>query len=138
MHNLTQVLSGGTETALDQLNAAKFLSQRSAAHERRLIDTAGVVFEGRDRAGQLRAIFGGGRYDRLLSTFGGQAQPCAGFGFGDCVIMELLQDKGLVPQLPHKARQLCLYEANLLKFHAIHCPFLSLAHSKPCCPQDLG
>ena len=64
---------------------------------------AGVVFEGRDRAGQLRAIFGGGRYDRLLSTFGGQAQPCAGFGFGDCVILELLQDKGLVPQLPHKA-----------------------------------
>ena len=67
--------------------------------------TAGVVFEGRDRAGQLRAIFGGGRYDRLLSTFGGQAQPCAGFGFGDCVIMELLQDRGLVPELPHKASQ---------------------------------
>ncbi len=67
-----------------------------------LCHTAGVVFEGRDRAGQLRAIFGGGRYDRLLSTFGGQAQPCAGFGFGDCVILELLQDKGLVPKLPHK------------------------------------
>lgn len=26
----------------------------------------GVVFEGFDRAGQLRAICGGGRYDRLL------------------------------------------------------------------------
>ena len=63
---------------------------------------AGVVFEGRDRAGQLRAIFGGGRYDRLLSTFGGAAQPCAGFGFGDCVILELLQDKKLIPALPHK------------------------------------
>lgn len=61
------------------------------------------MFEGRDRAGQLRAIFGGGRYDRLLSTFGGAAQPCAGFGFGDCVILELLQDKKLVPALPHKA-----------------------------------
>ena len=64
--------------------------------------SAGVVFEGRDRAGQLRAIFGGGRYDRLLSTFGGAAQPCAGFGFGDCVILELLQDKKLIPALPHK------------------------------------
>ena len=63
---------------------------------------AGTVFEGRDRAGQLRAIFGGGRYDQLLSTFGGQAQPCAGFGFGDCVILELLQDKGLIPELAHK------------------------------------
>jgi histidyl-tRNA synthetase len=65
---------------------------------------AGVVFEGRDRAGQLRAIFGGGRYDRLLSTFGGEARPCAGFGFGDCVIVELLRDKGLLPQLQHKVR----------------------------------
>ena len=67
-----------------------------------LVHPAGTVFEGRDRAGQLRAIFGGGRYDQLLSTFGGQAQPCAGFGFGDCVILELLQDKGLIPELSHK------------------------------------
>lgn len=33
---------------------------------------AGVVFEGFDRAGTLRAICGGGRYDRLLGTFGGE------------------------------------------------------------------
>ncbi|CAK0787830.1 hypothetical protein CVIRNUC_011052 [Coccomyxa viridis] len=68
----------------------------------------GTVFEGRDRAGQLRAIFGGGRYDQLLSTFGGQAQPCAGFGFGDCVILELLQDKGLIPKLSHKVEDLVI------------------------------
>ena len=66
---------------------------------------AGVVFEGRDRGGQLRAIFGGGRYDGLLSTFGGEARPCAGFGFGDCVIVELLADKGLLPALPQQVRQ---------------------------------
>lgn len=65
---------------------------------------AGMVFEGRDRAGQLRAIFGGGRYDRLLSTFGGEERPCAGFGFGDCVIVELLKDKGLLPAPPHEVR----------------------------------
>ncbi len=64
---------------------------------------AGVVFEGRDRAGKLRAIFGGGRYDRLLSTFGGEPQPCAGFGFGDCVIAELLKDRGLLPAPAHQA-----------------------------------
>ena len=65
---------------------------------------AGVVFEGRDRAGELRAIFGGGRYDGLLSTFGGEPQPCAGFGFGDCVIAELLKERGLLPAPAHQAR----------------------------------
>jgi histidyl-tRNA synthetase len=55
------------------------------------------VFEGFDRAGQLRAICGGGRYDKLLGTFGGEDVPCAGFGFGDAVIVELLKDKGLLP-----------------------------------------
>lgn len=59
--------------------------------------TTGIVFEGFDRAGQLRAICGGGRYDKLLGTFGGEDQPCAGFGFGDAVIVELLKDKGLLP-----------------------------------------
>ncbi len=65
-------------------------------------DPAGIVFEGFDRAGQLRAICGGGRYDRLLGTFGGENQPCAGFGFGDAVIVELLKDKSLLPELKHE------------------------------------
>lgn len=59
----------------------------------------GIVFEGFDRAGQLRAICGGGRYDQLLGTFGGENQPCAGFGFGDAVIIELLKDRDLLPTL---------------------------------------
>lgn len=60
------------------------------------------MFEARDRKGELRAIAGGGRYDQLLQTFGGQQQPCAGFGFGDAVIMELLKDLDLLPQFQHK------------------------------------
>ncbi|KAJ1455509.1 hypothetical protein M885DRAFT_440985, partial [Pelagophyceae sp. CCMP2097] len=48
------------------------------------------------RSGTLRAIAGGGRYDKLLETFGGEATPAVGFGLGDAVIMELLNDKGLV------------------------------------------
>ena len=59
----------------------------------------GPVFEAHDRAGELRAICGGGRYDKLLSTLGGKDLPATGFGFGDMVIMELLADKGLVPEL---------------------------------------
>ncbi|XP_040372790.1 histidine--tRNA ligase, chloroplastic/mitochondrial isoform X3 [Rosa chinensis] len=54
---------------------------------------------GFDRGGKLRAICGGGRYDRLLSTFGGDDIPACGFGFGDAVIIELLKEKGLLPEL---------------------------------------
>ncbi len=63
------------------------------------------MFEGFDRAGKLRAICGGGRYDRLLSTFGGDETPMAGFGFGDAVIVELLKDKALLPDLKPQVRR---------------------------------
>jgi len=59
----------------------------------------GSVFEVNDRKGKFRTICGGGRYDKLLSTLGGKDLPATGFGFGDMVIMELLKDKGLLPQL---------------------------------------
>lgn len=68
----------------------------------------GIVFEGFDRAGQLRAICGGGRYDKLLGTFGGEDQPCVGFGFGDAVIVELLKDRNLLPDLKHQVDDLVL------------------------------
>lgn len=61
----------------------------------------GPVFEVHDRAGELRAVCGGGRYDRLISTLGGKDLPATGFGFGDMVVMELLQAKGLVPEIPN-------------------------------------
>ncbi len=59
----------------------------------------GCVFEVNDREGKFRAICGGGRYDKLLSTLGGKDLPATGFGFGDMVIMELLADKDLLPEL---------------------------------------
>mmetsp|Transcript_57127 Transcript_57127/g.88894 ORF Transcript_57127/g.88894 Transcript_57127/m.88894 type:complete len:454 (+) Transcript_57127:2-1363(+) len=59
----------------------------------------GVVFEGFDKAGVLRAICGGGRYDRLLSLYGSPKEvPCVGFGFGDCVIVELLKEKKVLQE----------------------------------------
>lgn len=57
----------------------------------------GIVFEAFDRKGELRAIAGGGRYDRLLETFGGNPTPAAGFGFGDAVIVELLKERNVLP-----------------------------------------
>lgn len=57
----------------------------------------GVVFEAFDRRGELRAIAGGGRYDKLLQTFGGDPTPACGFGFGDAVIVELLKERNVLP-----------------------------------------
>jgi histidyl-tRNA synthetase len=59
----------------------------------------GIVFEGFDRSHTLRAICGGGRYDKLLESFGSQPIPAVGFGFGDAVIIELLAMKNLLPNL---------------------------------------
>ncbi|KAJ4971242.1 hypothetical protein NE237_004341 [Protea cynaroides] len=73
--------------------------QFDASIVRGLAYYTGIVFEGFDREGKLRAICGGGRYDRLLSTFGGNDIPACGFGFGDAVIVELLKEKGLLPDL---------------------------------------
>ena len=55
----------------------------------------GVVFEVHDRAGKLRAVAGGGRYDTLLKKLGGEDLPATGFGMGDAVLSELLAEKKL-------------------------------------------
>lgn len=57
----------------------------------------GIVFELFDTGRDLRAICGGGRYDRLLEFVGGESLPAVGFGMGDVVLGELLSDCGLVP-----------------------------------------
>jgi histidyl-tRNA synthetase len=57
----------------------------------------GIVFELFDRQAELRAICGGGRYDRLLELVGGEPLPAVGFGMGDVVLTELLRDRGLLP-----------------------------------------
>ena len=57
----------------------------------------GIVFELFDRAGTLRAICGGGRYDRLLELVGGESLPAVGFGMGDVVLTELLRERALIP-----------------------------------------
>ena len=59
----------------------------------------GVVFEVHDRAGKLRAVAGGGRYDDLLKRLGGEDLPAVGFGMGDAVLAELLREKKIA--MPH-------------------------------------
>jgi histidyl-tRNA synthetase len=54
----------------------------------------GIVFEVFDRAGELRAIAGGGRYDNLISQLsdGDVALPAVGFAMGDVVLGELIKE----------------------------------------------
>ena len=52
----------------------------------------GIVFEAFDAGRKFRAIFGGGRYDNLLTTIGGDPTPAVGLGFGDVVVAEVLKD----------------------------------------------
>ncbi len=46
----------------------------------------GIVWEIHDRKGELRAIAGGGRYDKLLLQVSGVDLPALGFGMGDVVL----------------------------------------------------
>jgi histidyl-tRNA synthetase len=55
----------------------------------------GIIFEVFDKNPlNRRSIFGGGRYDELLSLFGGDKVPAVGFGAGDVVARDLLETYG--------------------------------------------
>ena len=59
----------------------------------------GTVFEVFDEAPQnRRALFGGGRYDNLVSLFNKNFNvPGVGFGFGDVTFEHFLTTHGLIP-----------------------------------------
>ncbi|TFF88273.1 MAG: histidine--tRNA ligase family protein [Promethearchaeota archaeon] len=53
----------------------------------------GIIFEAWSRDSILpRAIAGGGRYSDLVATLGGQPLPGTGFGMGETVLMELMDE----------------------------------------------
>ena len=62
----------------------------------------GAVFEVNSPEKRHRAICGGGRYDSLLSTYGGETVPAVGFGFGDVVVLDVLKELKRFPELPRK------------------------------------
>ncbi len=58
----------------------------------------GVVFEIYDTNPEnRRAIFGGGRYDKLVESFGGESITAIGFGMGDVSLRDMLDIRGLLP-----------------------------------------
>ncbi len=58
----------------------------------------GVVFEVFDIDPQNnRSLFGGGRYDNLLSLFSDDLVPAVGFGMGDVTLRDFLEVRGLLP-----------------------------------------
>jgi len=61
----------------------------------------GIVFEAFAKGASMRAIAGGGRYNNLVKLLsGGKVDlPGLGFGMGDVVLADLLEEKGLVPKL---------------------------------------
>jgi histidyl-tRNA synthetase len=65
----------------------------------------GVVFEAFALQGNLRAIAGGGRYDRLLADLsdGASDLPAVGFGVGDAVLLELLNETPAAKALEDEA-----------------------------------
>ena len=107
----------GAQEASDELKQLMLLLNKMAVGDyckfdlgivRGLAYYTGIVYEIYDRADQLRAVGGGGRYDDLLKQFGGPAIPATGFGIGDCILGILLEEKGL---LKPKAKQLDYFVA---------------------------
>jgi histidyl-tRNA synthetase len=66
----------------------------------------GTVFEARDSEGNFRAIFGGGRYDDLVSAVGGEPVPGTGFAMGDMVIRLVLEQYEATPQLASRPSEI--------------------------------
>jgi histidyl-tRNA synthetase len=80
---------------LNQMRVSKYC-EFDPSIVRGLAYYTGIVYEIYDKASELRAIGGGGRYDNLLRDFGGPDIPATGFGIGDCVLELLLREKGLL------------------------------------------
>jgi len=57
-----------------------------------------LVFECFDKKGELRSLFGGGRYDGVVELFGGPPTPAVGFAMGDAVLEVLMRRAGKWPQ----------------------------------------
>jgi len=80
----------------------------------------GMVFEVFDTAdGNNRSLFGGGRYDNLLTLFGDTSIPAVGFGMGDVTARDFLEAHNLMPAYaPATELMICIVEEDATA-HAI-------------------
>jgi len=68
----------------------------------------GIVFEVFDlNPANRRSVFGGGRYDDLLSLFGNDKVPAVGFGAGDLIARDIMETYGTLPKITNVA-ELCI------------------------------
>lgn len=90
---------GQWEVLLDRLNGLGLIPwvQIDLGIVRGLAYYTGFVFEVFERSGRSRALAGGGRYDHLLKKLGYSDLPATGFGLGDVVLTDLLEEKKLLP-----------------------------------------
>jgi histidyl-tRNA synthetase len=83
----------------------------------------GTVFEAfaTDAAGNPtgRAIAGGGRYDHLIKNLTGTDLPAAGFGMGDVVLSDLLDELRLWPQLQPPKKIFIAWQSDAARSQAL-------------------
>ncbi|SDY69859.1 histidine--tRNA ligase [Halopenitus persicus] len=92
VENLRAVLS-----AADDFGAGEYCDV-SLTTARGLDYYTGVVFECFDSTGEVsRSVFGGGRYDDLIESFGGQPTPAVGVAPGHATLKLLCQRAGVWP-----------------------------------------
>ncbi|HEY1037347.1 MAG TPA: histidine--tRNA ligase, partial [Candidatus Paceibacterota bacterium] len=79
---------------------------------------SGTVFEVFDTHPENnRSLFGGGRYDNLLSLFGNEQVPAFGFGMGDVTIADFLETHGLLPAYrPAADIMVCIMDKSCLEY----------------------
>jgi histidyl-tRNA synthetase len=100
-------LDASSREGVERLRALFGLLDRAGLGDRVVFDPTVVrglayytstVFEAYSRAGDTRAIFGGGRYDHLIELFEGPPTPAAGLAIGDQVLEVLLRNAGRWPE----------------------------------------
>jgi histidyl-tRNA synthetase len=109
--DLEAVAAAGNEdvnAAVDNLRAVLDAAEDFGAREfcgvslstaRGLDYYTGVVFECFDSTGEVsRSVFGGGRYDDLIESFGGQPTPAVGVAPGHATLHLLCQRAGVYPE----------------------------------------
>lgn len=120
--------------AIDRTTSSAFLENLRAELENlgvsnMIVDTkitrgfdyyTGMVFEVYDTSEEnRRSLFGGGRYDNLLSLFGTPKIPAVGFGMGDVTARDFLETHNLLPSYAPAAELMIAVVDEGAKSHAI-------------------